>query len=192
VKVEFTHPLDSHSLSPGSSNPDEPGDIGEFSKLPNGDDLEVGEMAAPHLNGKVTPYEEVWRTVDLESSPSPDDGVSHGAKEWVLEGASGVERDGEMVFFARIRGYFIALKRNTERGGTGEADVYTYSALREDFDDVAGRWKRVYAVGNVGGLMSMSEPALSSGDVISPKKWTVGDGIVVGNGQCYVVRAVEY
>jgi hypothetical protein len=184
VKVEFTHPLDSHCLLPGSSDPNEAGDVGQFSKLPNGDDLEVGEMAAPHLEGKITPYEEIWRTVNLDSSPSPDDGLSQGARGWILEGVGGGK--GEMVFYARVRGFFLAVQRTTE------THAYQYSALREDFDDVLRRWKRVYTVGDVRLLMSMSEMPASSNDMESAKKWALEHEVIVRSGQRCLVRAVEY
>ncbi|KPI41857.1 uncharacterized protein AB675_5476 [Cyphellophora attinorum] len=162
LKVEFTHPLDSHCHAPGEQGHGE-ADVGQFSKLPNGDDLEVGEMAAPHLGGRVMPYEEVWRELD----------ASEEAKGWILESVD----EEPKVFYARIAGYFIAVKRTTS------SDRYEYAAVREDRED--GRWVSKHASEDVRGVETMS--GLSEG--LRPEKWNVGD-IVKFGGMSVIVRAV--
>jgi hypothetical protein len=162
VKVEFTHPLDSHCGAPGEQGHGE-ADVGQFSKLPNGDDLEIGEMAAPHLGGRIMPYEEVWRELD----------ASEEAKGWILESID----DEPKVFYASIAGYFIAVKRTTS------SDRYEYAAVREDRDD--GRWVSKHVSGDVGGVETMS----GWNEGLRTEKWKVGDTVELGRNSV-IVRAV--
>lgn len=162
MKVEFTHPLDSHCAAPGDEGQAD-ADVGHFSKLPNGDDLEVGEMAAPHLGGRVMPYEEVWRELD-----TPEE-----ATGWILESTD----EEQKVFYARIGGYFIAAKRTTS------SDRYHYAAVREDYE--GGKWTRKYSAGDVGGVETMS----GAGEGLSTEIWKVGDTVKL-DGSSVVVRAV--
>lgn len=63
--IQFKHELDSMN-----ANPDESEDIADFNTLPSGDRLETGVMLNP-ASGKMSPYKEVWRTLDpVKSTPA--------------------------------------------------------------------------------------------------------------------------
>jgi hypothetical protein len=162
-KVEFTHPIDSHCKKPGDEGEGH-ADVGDFTKLPNGDDLETGEMAAPHMGGRVMPYEEIWRELD--------DDLSNEA--WILEGTDETQK----TFYGRVGGYFLALQRHTQPN----TEVYQYSAVREDLQD--SEWHRKYAVGDVSAI-------LTAGAISGVAGWHVGKEVQLGNGERYLVRALS-
>ena len=186
MKVEFTHPIDSHCANPSDEEHAGEADVGDFSKLPNGDDLETGEMAAPHLGGRIMPYEEVWRELKGSAANEPADPLSGGAEGWVLEAA-----DEEVVksFYARVGGFFLAVRRKTMGGSDRSGQRYEYSAVREEFDETTGKWNAKYAVGEVEGLLTMSQTAKESE---GPTRWNVGETVNIGARHRCIVRAVSY
>lgn len=217
MKVKFTHIINSQQLdtNPKGDHVEDaapPEDVGDFVKLPNGDDFETGEMAAPHLNGKVAPYEEVWR--QLSPTPPHDCGSDHargaGAKcsswevgtvAWILESVDtsdegyttqggGIGNAKSKIFFARVGRFYLAIRRVV-----GEGKTATFSALRQEYTPETEQWRDVYAIGDVTG-MSLS----SSGQLVTDSEyasWKVGDHVTVNtqvsqrtNREVCTVRAV--
>lgn len=175
VKVEFTHPLDSHCRRPGDEEHNEQADVGEFSKLPNGDDLEVGEMAAPHMGARVMPYEEVWRESDAGVA---SDGLVGQSRGWILEG---VHEEKRKTFYARVGRHFLAVQRQDKPGRDTE---YEYAAVREECSD--GKWTKKYMVGNTDHVMSMA--SLTQRE--DAQRRSVGDVVNIGNNSQGIVRSI--
>jgi hypothetical protein len=157
VKCRWIKTIDSL----GPSDPDE----GTFTKLPDGDDLEVGSMPYPERNNEVTEYEEVWRKLSPRSGPGPQ-------RAWILESVDG------KTFLGRIGGTYMAL---------GEGNDKAFGARREEWDDKDG-WKVKYAIGALEGLLS---PAASGvHEFEGEADWKAGEKVDV-LGKPYVVRSVE-
>jgi hypothetical protein len=173
VKVKFTHDLDSHHDSDSS----EPApDVGDFSTLPNGDDLEVGEMPNPDADGKVMAYEEVWRQLDWSA------GIQPGSINWVLESTDGEgSLPGFKVFYAKLGRFFLAVSKTSERQNA------VFSALRQDLDTSLGKWKSLYEIGDMSNLVKIDS---QDDGLQSDKSWTVGQVVLVGKIR-YVVRALS-
>ncbi|KAL1885598.1 hypothetical protein Plec18167_001093 [Paecilomyces lecythidis] len=203
AKVLFTHELDSHGEFSSS-------DLGTFSKLPTGDDLETGSMPRPDVSGApITEYEEVWRELEPNQAPESD---ADKPQSWIVEsvdeqdgnGAGAEEKRVVKTFLGRIASTYVALRQEqihkweiTEDGKrkvtkTGGPAV----ARREEWEKGAnrepGKWSVKYVVGDE----SNSLPALSmqadgkfQGE--GTDKWKKG-GIVDVNGEKYRVRAFEY
>jgi hypothetical protein len=184
VRVLFTHAIDSHSAFDAV-------DCGNFTVLPNGDDLETGSMPRWDLPGTpVREYEEVWRELPFREGPEgPGRGIS-----WVLEakadgqGVSG--HDGSTVirmFIARIWGTYVALRQEQTHVGVGKAVVKRggeVTARREEWDSTSG-WKTRYILGpDVDKLPSMTTIDTRDGG------WSIGSEVVL-SGQQYIVRAFE-
>lgn len=157
MKCRWVHIIDSNSAH---ATPDE----GSFSKLPNGDDLEIGSMPCPEKGGVITPYEEVWRKIP----PSPGSDLS-----WILQSFG----DGK-TFIGRIGGGFIALKQ-------GEKE---FIAVNETWDSSQGKWMRKYAIGESEGCLSMVSAA--SRTLPGEEEWAIGATVEV-LGEKYVVKAFE-
>ncbi|TVY13543.1 hypothetical protein LARI1_G009261, partial [Lachnellula arida] len=153
--VRFSHHIDSRGFY-GI-------DQGDFSQLPNGDDLEVGTMPAPHLDGKVAPYEEVWREY---AAPAP------GTTSWILRSSD------KKTFVGKIGGYYIAL---------GEREVGGFAALREEMDVNTKSWSAKYKVGPFETL-----PSLEANQRLFENKggWKLGD-VIYADGQQFQVQAIE-
>jgi len=151
------HIIDSNSAH---ATPDE----GAFSKLPNGDDLEVGAMPCPEKGGAITPYEEVWRKIP----PAPGSKLS-----WILQSVG----DGA-TFLGRIGGGLIVL-RQAEKG---------FGARSESWDDAQGKWVEKYAIGELDGCLSMVAAGVRTLD--GEEEWKIG-GTAEVLGEQYVVRAFE-
>jgi len=170
VKVKFTHPLDSHYVA--GQDEEEP-DVGEFTKLPNGDDLETGVMAAPHLGGQTMPYEEIWRELD----PRLDlFGVSGGsrASSWILESVE-QPKTGEVAtltksYYAKAGKFFLALRQVT----IANPSSISVSAIRQEWDADKRAWDTKYKIGNVEGMLDLSQGAADS-----QADWKVGDEITI-------------
>lgn len=163
--------------------------MGEFSELPNGDDLEVGEMAASHMGGRVMPYEEVWRELSPSADEIPPDQLFGTAKGWIVESKD--DTDDRMTVYARINGFFLGVQRRIKRWELSNAGSYEYVALREDYDATDSKWTRRYSVGDVKGMVSMAEMARSPTEPRRAKR-KMGDLIEIGQGRQFVVRAVVY
>jgi hypothetical protein len=173
VRVKFTHPLDSHHAV-GSAEPAP--DVGDFTKLPNGDDLEIGEMQNPDEDGRVMPYEEVWRELDW-SIQRKDKSVS-----WILECLD--PEDGQQAnktFYAKLGRYFLAVRRVVDGRG---AD---YAALRMDFDEEAGEWKPRHEIGEVGNIVKTFADEI---DAAKQHQWCVGEEVVVFDERC-IIKAIS-
>lgn len=139
VTVEFTHEIDSR----GYTAPD----LGIFTKLPNGDDLEVGEMPRPEKDNMVTPYEEIWH----EFPAPPKDSVS-----WIVRNDS---PETGSTFLGRLEDAFLAF-RKTEDG--------TFTAVREERDAETGEWSVRYRIGKEK-LPSMKDVVNCDPDSIASK-----------------------
>ncbi|KAH8811010.1 hypothetical protein F5884DRAFT_264074 [Xylogone sp. PMI_703] len=195
LRVKFTHSVDSHNAGGSKEKAEE--DVGEFTKLPNGDDLEIGEMPAPHLGGSIRPYREVWRELN-----------AHGTTEnenWILEnvnddGTTGQNTSITKTFYARAGCFFLGLRqieRVRSEGLNGSSNNVCFSAIRQDFDSQANCWSTKYRIGRVDGLWDVS-----SGQDIAIRNmdrtgvWQAGDKVVIvnntdGKEETYVVRAVS-
>lgn len=196
-----------------------PEDVGDFVKLPNGDDFETGEMPAPHLGGKIAPYEEIWRQLSPTLLPTNNQDHDHrtgdqcpscevGTVAWILESvdvedgkAPAAEDDGKSsakskTFFARIGRFYLAIRRVSCAAVGGEAKPATFSALRQEYVPEKKQWQDVYALGNVTG-MSLSK----DGELVTDseyEKWRVGDQVTVSSEalesarqEVCIVRAVS-
>lgn len=196
MKVKFTHSIDSHHLDKESDDAGVPPDVGDFTKLPNGDDLETGEMPAPHLGGKVMPYEEIWREFD-PNAVEDNTRASHGDSNlnltaWILESIDQQEAteqksraSSSKSFYARIGKYFVALRQMTS----------SFSAIRQDFDLTKGSWKTKHTIGNVAGMPTMETEDL--GNDSNASTWKAGDRVTIGSSsqnadteEVCIVRAV--
>ncbi|GFF34332.1 hypothetical protein IFM51744_02415 [Aspergillus udagawae] len=179
LRVLFTHAIDSHSAFDAV-------DCGNFTALPNGDDLETGSMPRWDLPGApVREYEEVWRELPFREGP---EGLGRGVS-WVLE-AKGEGQDGSTVirmFIARIWGTYVALRQEQTHVEDGKAVVKrggVVTARREEWDSTSG-WKTKYILGpDVDKLPSMTTIGTEDGD------WSVGSEVVLSSQQ-YIVRAFE-
>ncbi|KAJ5771795.1 hypothetical protein N7520_002324 [Penicillium odoratum] len=186
VKTLFTRELDSLN---------EIGivDVGNFSPLPNGDDLECGEMPRADLPGApMTGFEEVWRELPFREGP---EGAKRGIS-WILESDDPMEfREGEEIsvtkmFLGRIWGTYLAFRQvqtHTRQKEGGELVVKRtgaeVSARREEWS--SGSWEEKYLVGPDGGAV----PSMSGFDV-EEKGWKVGERVVIDQ-RSYIVRAFE-
>lgn len=158
MRVRFVSTLDSQGMS-------EP-DIGDFTTLPNGDELETGKMPCPERGMEITEYEEVWREVP----PVP------GSKRaWILESIG----EGRKVFLGRIGGGYMALG-----DGKGEA----FGARREEWDKGAKRWEVKYKIGEVNGVPSIANLGIEGFE--GEADWKMGESVTV-LGREYRVRAFE-
>ena len=157
MKVKFTHEIDSR----GYTAPDE----GIFTKLPNGDDLETGEMPRPEKDDVVTPYEEIWH----EFPAPPEASVS-----WILRGDS--SEDGT-TFLGRLEDAYMAFKK-TPQGA--------FTALREERDTKTDEWKVKYLIGSEK-LPSMNDVLSCDPDSIAQKS----NIDVLGNRYRVCATAIE-
>ena len=139
MTVEFTHEIDSR----GYTAPD----LGIFTKLPNGDDLEVGEMPRPEKDNVVTPYEEIWH----EFPAPPKDSVS-----WIIRNDSS---ETGTTFLGRLENAFLAF-RKTKDG--------SFTAIREERNDETGEWRARYRIGKET-LPSMKDVVNCDPDSIASK-----------------------
>lgn len=131
MTVQFTHEIDSR----GYTAPD----LGIFTKLPNGDDLETGEMPCPEKDDAVTRYEEIWH----EFPAPPKNSVS-----WIIRNDSS---ETGITFLGRLENAYLAFRK------TGDG---TFTALREDRDEKTGEWQVKYLIGKAK-LPSMTQVAAS-------------------------------
>ncbi|KAH8595740.1 hypothetical protein B0O99DRAFT_594491 [Bisporella sp. PMI_857] len=157
LKCRWIHHIDSNSAH---AVPDE----GQFSKLPNGDDLETGSMPCPERGGEVTPYEEVWRKI----SPSLGSDIS-----WILQRVGGGK-----CWVGRIGGGFMVLQQG-EKG---------FGARREEWDEASGEWTRKYELGDLEECLSMVNFGARVFD--GEEAWKVGETVAV-LGSDYLVKAFE-
>ena len=190
MKVLFTRELDSLN---------EIGivDIGNFSALPNGDELEQGEMPRADLPGApMTTFEEVWRILPFINGP---EGAGKG-RSWILESdhsdVTTGEQEGEVtitkVFIGRIWGCYLAFKQTqthmTEKDESGKLSVKRtggdVSARREEWN--GSEWTDKY----VGGPETSSVLSMRDGFEGKASWSAAGDKVVIG-GTPFIVRAFE-
>lgn len=157
VKCRWIHIIDSKSAH---ATPDE----GSFSKLPNGDDLEIGSMPCPEKGGVVTPYEEVWRKI----RPSPGSDLS-----WILQSV-----EDQKTFLGRVGGGFIVL-RQRDAG---------FGARSEQWNDDEGKWVQKYAIGELDDCPSMVDGERRT--LEGEGGWKIGDTVDI-LGKKYEVKAYE-
>ncbi|KAI1913968.1 hypothetical protein LOZ39_002257 [Ophidiomyces ophidiicola] len=183
--VDFTHAID-------SLNQFDTADRGTFTKLPNGDDLEIGRMPRQDLPGApIEDYEEVWRDIQLSTGVSwileseeslqvnsKADGGDRIAKTFLgcvpghcttlrqWQWYEGNGQNGEMV--SRKRGGMVSARRE-EWDPARESPIITKHAIGDDLDKLP--------------TLDETKTALKSGVA-------VGDVVVIG-GCRYVVRAFE-
>lgn len=172
--VRFTHELDSHGVFSTA-------DCGTFSTLPNGDDLEVGEMPRADIPGApVCAYEEVWRSL---VPPVGAEGEGH-CVSWVLEGRkNGGEGEVVRTFLGRAGGVYIALRQvQTIQGDVKQGGEV--SARREEWG-VSSGWRDKYIFGlDCGSLPLMTDVGEDQ------REWKQGQMVVVC-GEEYVVRGLD-
>lgn len=201
-KVLFTHELDSHGEFSSS-------DLGTFSRLPNGDDLETGSMPRPNLPGNpVTEYEEVWR--ELSPLKGPEFLSDHDKQlAWILESVE--EQEGNEVgenhlvktFLGKIGGTYVALQQGQahrlETGHDGKSKVTksggSVVARREEWSEGESGGSGKWIVKYVAGYENDALPALSMQldgkfEWEGKGSWKEGDVVLV-HGQKYIIRAFE-
>ncbi|PYH68446.1 uncharacterized protein BO88DRAFT_454143 [Aspergillus vadensis CBS 113365] len=183
-RVSFTHELDSR-------NSFDAVDCGTFSALPNGDDLEKGEMPRADLPGApIAEYEEVWRELKFREGPEgPNTGVS-----WVLESKQkpleeGEEVEVEKTFLGRVWGTYLALHQvqtHSRPRGSSTTVVKSgreVSARREEWDSASG-WQLKYSIGPAGAQLP------STTQLLGDSSWRTGQTIILA-GKEYIVRGFE-
>ncbi|KAK5796691.1 hypothetical protein VI817_005975 [Penicillium citrinum] len=192
LKISFTRELD-------SLNEIGMVDVARFSPLPNGDDLEEGEMPHPDLPGSpMTAFEEVWRNLPFREGP---EGSKTGIS-WILEsddeGLTKTEQEAEVsvtkLFFGRIWGTYLAFQQVQTHSRQKDANgVLTLkrtgsevSARREEWNGAG--WEEKYIVGPV----ASSVPSMKSGFEGEGKgSWRVPGEKVLIDGRSFIVRAFE-
>lgn len=192
VKISFTRELD-------SLNEIGMVDVAKFSPLPNGDDLETGEMPHPELPGApMTAFEEVWRNLPFREGP---EGAKTGIS-WILEsddeGFATNEQEGEKtvnkVFFGRIWGTYLAFHQIQTHSQQKDSDG-TWSVKKSGADVstrmeqwTAAGWEEKYVLGPVGdNVLSMK----TGFDGEGKGSWRVPGEKVVIDGRSFIVRAFE-
>ncbi|RAL00161.1 uncharacterized protein BO80DRAFT_109125 [Aspergillus ibericus CBS 121593] len=179
-RVAFTHELDSR-------NSFDAVDCGTFSSLPNGDDLEEGEMPRADLPGcPIAQYEEVWRELEFRQGP---EGHNKGVS-WVLESKArsldeGEEAEISRTFIGRVWGTYLALRQvqvHSRPKGSSTTIVKEgkdVSARREEWD--ASGWQVKHCIG---------PDYLPSMNAIEDGTWQTGQTVSIA-GIEYTVRAFE-
>jgi hypothetical protein len=191
VNVRFTRELDSLNEI-GMVDP------ANFSPLPNGDDLETGEMPRTDLPGApMTAFEEVWRELPFREGP---EGAKKGLS-WILESDDSnvnVSENGEEVtvtkiFFGRIWGTYLAFQQvqihSQEKDAEGSLSLKRtgaeVSARREEW---SSGWEEKYVVGPDGATL----PSMKNGfEGEGQGSWRVPGEKVVIQGKSFIVRAFE-
>ncbi|KIV81969.1 hypothetical protein PV11_04115 [Exophiala sideris] len=166
LTCKWTHWIDSN----GYTEPD----IGSFEPASNPtDSIETGSMLNPETN-KITPYEEVWRTL---SASLPD--VFPTA--WIIRSADG------KTFLGRVGGDFLGLKG----GDDGPSFMNGFCARRQTWDDATTTWKTLYEAGDLSRIGNL--PRMDGSDK-KKMEWEEsckeGD-LVDAFGEKYTVCAVE-
>ena len=176
--MRFTHALDSHGVFSTA-------DCGTFSVLPNGDDLEVGEMPRADVPGApVCAYEEVWRTL---VPPVAVEGEGH-CVSWVLEGRKkSVGDEMTMTFLGRAGGVYLALRQvQTVEGEDGWVRRGGKVSARREEWGISSGWRDMY----VFELDGESLPSMRNVGVKDQREWKQGQTVVVC-GEEYVVRGLD-
>ena len=173
-------------------------DVGNFSPLPDGTDLESGEMPRADLPGApMTAFEEVWRELPFREGP---EGAEKGIS-WILESDDAPLAPGEQeaqmtvtkVFLGRIWGTYLAFQQTqTHSNQKDEHGVWSVkrsgaevSARREEW---SSGWVEKYLVGPDAGAV----PSMKSGfDNEGKGAWRVPGEKVMIQGRSYIVRAFE-
>lgn len=218
--MKFTHEIDSHSPSAsgteedGKEGAEEIADEGTFTKLPNGDDLEVGEMPAPHLGGKLAAYREVWRELDpgLEDNNNSEDGESTEGKGngtcWMLEsldteGQERKKKKKKRTFYCRVGRFFLAIRRTEKRVSDqkGVGFEVEFSGIRQEEEtrpqaNGGKEWIAKYSVGSeVYDMFHMARAEFvlentTTGGGAGAVEWEVDDRVVVKNKTDGTIREV--
>ncbi|KIW02723.1 uncharacterized protein PV09_06157 [Verruconis gallopava] len=172
-KVKFTHIIDSNH---DPRDPHPAPDVGEFSKLPNGDDLETGQMPNPAAGGKMMAYEEVWRELNWKVSPENTD------MNWILEALDNHDDNDDLrckTFYAKVGRYYLAAQKK-ERNHDAQ-----FAAIRQDFQPETREWKVIYQIGDTSRLARYSAE-----DEEITNAWSLADQVQYGGESC-VVRALS-
>ncbi|KAI5456892.1 hypothetical protein BGZ63DRAFT_365636 [Mariannaea sp. PMI_226] len=140
----WTHIIDSL----GFTDPDE----ASFTKLPNGDELEVGETKCPHKNDAMTPYEEVWRDVTSHANPEEP--------SWIIR-----SREGN-TFIGRVGN----ISQANSLGPNG------FSARREDFSRESGQWEATFEGGHATTIPRVAEVLK---EMKQKSSWSIGDSVTI-------------
>ncbi|KAH7121459.1 hypothetical protein EDB81DRAFT_952215 [Dactylonectria macrodidyma] len=143
----------------GFTDPDE----ASFTKLPNGDELEVGETKCPHKNDEMTAYEEVWRDVTAHDRPEEP--------SWIMRSSEG--------------NTFIGRVGNIYQANSLSADGF--SARREDFSKETEEWNLSFDAGNATTIPRVSDVLR---ELNVKAKWSIGDKVTVG-GHEFAIIALE-
>ncbi|KAJ5408424.1 hypothetical protein N7509_002307 [Penicillium cosmopolitanum] len=192
LKISFTRELD-------SLNEIGMVDVARFSPLPNGDDLEQGEMPHPDLPGApMTAFEEVWRNLPFKEGP---DGAKTGIS-WILESddehLTNSEQEGEVtvnkLFFGRIWGTYLGFhqiqthsqQKSSDGGLSLKRTGSDVTARREEWTGAG--WEEKYLVGPAADAV----PSMKSGFEGEGKgSWRVPGEKVIVDGRSFIVRAFE-
>ncbi|KAJ5087895.1 hypothetical protein N7456_011511 [Penicillium angulare] len=191
LNVSFTRELD-------SLNEIGMVDTVDFSPLPNGDELESGQMPRVDLPGEpMTTFEEVWRDVPFIEGP---EGARKGIS-WILESSHDElenEKEGDVTvtkkFLGRIWGTYLAFQQaqthSKEKGADGKFSVKRsgaeVSARREEWN--GSEWQGKYVLGpEVDAVPSMKTGFEGEGK----GAWRVPGEKVLIDGISYIVRAFE-
>ncbi|EED14839.1 hypothetical protein TSTA_043140 [Talaromyces stipitatus ATCC 10500] len=218
-KVKFTHEIDSHKPHRNASSDEtddedeeeeEVADEGEFTKLPNGDDLEIGEMPAPHLGGKVAAYREIWRELKIgfddndDDDDDDDDGGDDAGKGacWVLESLNNNESEvpnkgkKKRTFYCKVGKFFLALRRTetdySETNEIGKKNI-EFSVIRQELiNKTEEDWVTKYSIGTeVNNMFHLSKTSVFALQNANGKStWSDGDRILVSNKRDASVREV--
>ncbi|KAH7121850.1 hypothetical protein B0J13DRAFT_159120 [Dactylonectria estremocensis] len=143
----------------GFTDPDE----ASFTKLPNGDELEVGETKCPHKNDEMTAYEEVWRDVTAHDKPEES--------SWIMRSSEG--------------NTFIGRVGNIYQANSLSADGF--SARREDFGKETKEWNLSFDSGNTASIPRVADVLK---ELSEKTKWSTGDKVTVG-GHEFSIIALE-
>ncbi|KAJ6131348.1 hypothetical protein N7523_001808 [Penicillium sp. IBT 18751x] len=188
VKVSFTRELDSLN---------EIGlvDVAKFSPLPNGDELESGEMPHPDLPGApMTAFEEVWRELPFREGP---EGAKKGIS-WILESEHGEVAEGAEVsftktFLGRIWGTYLAFQQTqTHKKEKDETGTWVVKRSGEEVSARREEWRGAWEDKYVVGPKPAEVPSMKTGFEGEGKgAWRIPGEKLLINGQSFIVRAFE-
>lgn len=160
LKIRWTRYIDSFG-EPGAT------DDGDFTKLPNGGDLESGSMISPDHDNKSTYYEELWREGPLlDAKPG----------SWIAESSDGETR--ARTWIGRLGGYYLAMRELDSK--TNE-----FAALRQHWNASQESWEKVFTAGE----SKVKLPLVESVETAGFEKLEEGSEFEV-DGVKYVLKAV--
>ncbi|CAM1508649.1 Fc.00g054970.m01.CDS01 [Cosmosporella sp. VM-42] len=154
LTCRWTHIIDSLDLT----EPDE----AYFTKLPNGDDLEIGVTKCPFRDGAMTPYEEVWRDVTPK--------LRANDPSWIIQSSNG------SIFVGKVGNNSVAMRKDPEGG---------FVVRKEKLSQGEKSWKTSYESGDTQGIPRISDflQELDVGNL----DWCTGQVLTLGKTE-YIIR----